>query len=76
MAAAGVIALLALAVVVASLTYLHLEPTGLSPVRNAVSQYGITSFRAGYRVASTSRRSPGSRYSPPPARPALAERRP
>jgi hypothetical protein len=51
MAAVGVIALLALAVVVASLAYLHLEPTGLSPVRNAVSQYGITSFRAGYRVA-------------------------
>jgi hypothetical protein len=52
--AAGVISLLALAVVVASLVYLHLEPTGLSPVRNAVSQYGITSFRAGYRVATIS----------------------
>jgi hypothetical protein len=49
--AAGVTALLALAVTVASLGYLHLEPTGLSPVRNAVSQYGITAFRAGYRVA-------------------------
>ncbi|MGA3354501.1 MAG: DUF998 domain-containing protein [Acidimicrobiales bacterium] len=48
---AGVISLLALAAVVVSLGYLHLEPTGLSPVRNAVSQYGITSFRAGYRVA-------------------------
>jgi hypothetical protein len=48
---AGVVSLLALAVVVASLTYLHIEPTGLSPVRNAVSQYGITPFRAGYRVA-------------------------
>ncbi len=48
---AGVVALLALAAVVASLTYLHLEPTGLSPVRNAVSQYGITDFRAGYRAA-------------------------
>jgi hypothetical protein len=48
---AGVIALVALAAVVASLGYLHLEPTGLSPVRNAVSQYGITTFRAGYRVA-------------------------
>jgi len=33
------------------LGYLHLGPTGLSPVRDAVSQYGITSFRAGYRVA-------------------------
>ena len=48
---AGVLALLALATVVAALGYLHLEPTGLSPVRNAVSQYGITTFRAGYRVA-------------------------
>jgi hypothetical protein len=54
MAVAGVIALLALAGVVASLGYLHLEPTGLSPIRNAVSQYGITTFRAGYRVATIS----------------------
>ena len=51
MTAAGVIALLALAVTVASLGYLHFAPTGLSPVRNAVSQYGITPFRGGYRVA-------------------------
>jgi hypothetical protein len=50
MTAAGVTALLALAVAAASLGWLHLEPTGLSPVRNAVSQYGITAFRAGYRV--------------------------
>jgi hypothetical protein len=50
-AVAGFIALLALAAVIASLGYLHLEPTGLSPVRNAVSQYGITTFRAGYRAA-------------------------
>lgn len=48
---AGVIALVALGTVIASLGYLHLAPTGLSPVRNAVSQYGITPFRAGYRVA-------------------------
>jgi len=48
---AGVISLVALATVMGSLTYLHLEPTGLSPVRDAVSQYGITSFRTGYRVA-------------------------
>jgi hypothetical protein len=48
---AGALGLVALAVVVGSLVYLHLAPTGLSPVRNAVSQYGITSFRAGYRVA-------------------------
>jgi hypothetical protein len=40
-----------LAVAVVSLTYLHLAPTGLSPLRNAVSQYGITEYRAGYRAA-------------------------
>jgi Protein of unknown function (DUF998) len=51
--AAGVAALLALAVTVASLCWLHLEPTGLSPVRNAVSQYGISDYRAGYRVATS-----------------------
>lgn len=38
--AAGVVALLAL----------HLLPTGLSPVRNVVSQYGISRYRTGYRV--------------------------
>jgi len=48
---AGVIALVALAATVGSLGYLHVEPTGLSPVRNAVSQYGITPFKAGYRAA-------------------------
>lgn len=48
---AGVVTLLALATVVASLTWLHLQPTHLSPARNAVSQYGITAYRAGYRVA-------------------------
>ena len=49
--AAGTVCLVALVTVVASLGYLHVAPTGLSPVRNAVSQYGITRFRAGYRVA-------------------------
>ena len=38
---AGVIALVALGTVIASLGYLHLAPTGLSPVRNAVSQSGL-----------------------------------
>ena len=51
MTAAGIIALLALAMTVASLVWLHLQPTGLSPIRNPVSQYGITSFHAGYRAA-------------------------
>ncbi len=51
MTAAGIVALLALTVTVASLVWLHLQPTGLSAVRNPVSQYGTTSFRAGYRAA-------------------------
>ena len=33
-----------------ALVALHLAPTGLSALRNAVSQYGITSYRTGYRV--------------------------
>lgn len=49
--AAGVIAIVALIVTVASLAYLHLKPTGLSAVRNPVSQYGIGPFAHGYRVA-------------------------
>lgn len=49
--AAGTVCLVALVTLVGSLGYLHVAPTGLSPVRNAVSQYGITRFRAGYRVA-------------------------
>lgn len=40
----------ALAVGVIALLTLHLLPTGLSPVRNAVSQYGISRYRTGYRV--------------------------
>lgn len=51
MAVAGVVTLVGLAGVVGSLGYLHLAPTGLSPMRSAVSQYGITEFRSGYRVA-------------------------
>lgn len=51
MAVAGTIALAALAVTVACLAWLHLQPTGLSPVRNPVSEYGITQFRTGYRAA-------------------------
>lgn len=43
-------ALVALAVGVAALVTLHLLPTGLSPLRNAVSQYGISDYRLGYRV--------------------------
>jgi hypothetical protein len=39
-----------LAVGLAALAVLHFLPTGLSPVRNAVSQYGISRYRDGYRV--------------------------
>jgi hypothetical protein len=35
---------------VGALVALHLLPTGLSPMRNAVSQYGISPYRTGYRV--------------------------
>ena len=44
------IELAATAVALAALVVLHLLPTGLSPVHNAVSQYGITRYRQGYRV--------------------------
>jgi hypothetical protein len=39
-----------LAAGIGALVVLHLAPTGLSAVRNAVSQYGISSYRSGYRV--------------------------
>lgn len=39
-----------LAVGLVALVVLHALPTGLSPLRNAVSQYGISQYRAGYRV--------------------------
>ena len=32
------------------LAYLHLAPTGYSPVRNAVSEYGIGAYSAWYRA--------------------------
>ena len=51
MVAAGIIGLLGLAVTVASLAWLQLQPTKLSALRDPVSQYGITGFRAGYRAA-------------------------
>lgn len=46
------VALIAVGLLVglAALVALHMLPTGLSPVRNAVSQYGISDYRAGYRV--------------------------
>ena len=37
-----------------TLIVLHVLPTGLSPLTNPVSQYGITSYRLGYRVQTIS----------------------
>jgi len=48
--AAGVTCLAATAVSVGAIVVLHVLPTGLSPMRNAVSQYGITRYRLGYRI--------------------------
>jgi hypothetical protein len=42
--------LAATAVSVGAIVVLHVLPTGLSPMRNAVSQYGITRYRLGYRI--------------------------
>ncbi len=47
---AGGTTLFGVFVAVMALTYLHLAPTGLSPVREAVSRYGITTYWPGYRV--------------------------
>jgi hypothetical protein len=52
--AAGVTCLAATAVSVGALVVLHVLPTGLSPMRNAVSQYGITRYRLGYRIQTIS----------------------
>ncbi|MCS5735138.1 DUF998 domain-containing protein [Herbiconiux daphne] len=50
----GLIALVAIAVTLISLIVLHLLPTKLSPLRDPVSQYGITRYRLGYAVAAWS----------------------
>lgn len=51
---AGAITLSGVFLALASLMVLHMLPTGLSPIHNAVSQYGITRYRVGYRVATIS----------------------
>jgi hypothetical protein len=48
--AVGWVDLAGLGIAVGALVYLHLAPTELSPLQNPVSQYGITPYRAGYRV--------------------------
>lgn len=47
---AAAIGFAGVAVGVGALVVLHLLPTGLSPVADAVSRYGISNFRSGYRV--------------------------
>lgn len=47
---ASVVALGAVGVAVAALGTLHALPTGLSPLANPVSEYGISRYRVGYRV--------------------------
>jgi hypothetical protein len=47
---AGALTIAGVAGTCGSLAYLHAAPTGLSPVRTAVSQYGISPYRAWYRA--------------------------
>ncbi|HEY0871076.1 MAG TPA: DUF998 domain-containing protein, partial [Acidothermaceae bacterium] len=49
-AVAGVTCLAATGIGVVAIAVLHVLPTGLSPAHSAVSQYGITRYRLGYRV--------------------------
>ncbi|MFZ2057039.1 MAG: DUF998 domain-containing protein [Acidimicrobiales bacterium] len=46
----GSIAIAGTASCLLTLVLLHVLPTGLSPLTNPVSQYGITSYRLGYRI--------------------------
>mgnify|MGYP003440962312 FL=1 len=46
-----VLLLLATAATAAALIALHILPTGLSPLRDPVSQYALTTYSAGYRIA-------------------------
>jgi len=50
----GLVAVIAVAVTLISLIALHIVPTGLSPFRDPVSQYGISAFRALYATAAIS----------------------
>lgn len=49
-AAAAAASLVLTALCVACLAYLHLAPTGYSPVRNAVSEYGVGAYARWYRA--------------------------
>jgi hypothetical protein len=50
----GAIAIAGTASCLIALVVLHLLPTGLSPLTNAVSQYGISPYRLGYRIQTIS----------------------
>lgn len=50
----GAVSLAGVGVAVCALVYLHRAPSGLSPIRSAVSQYGITPYRSGYRATTIS----------------------
>jgi hypothetical protein len=50
----GGLVLLAAAVALVSLAALHALPTGLAPMSTAVSEYGISRYRLGYRVLTVS----------------------
>ena len=50
----AVISLLGVLVCASCLVYLHIAPTGLNPVRDPVSQYGITDYFTFYRAAALS----------------------
>ena len=52
--AAGALTLLGVACATITLGVLHGAPTGLTWARNAVSQYGISRYSAGYRVLTVS----------------------
>ncbi|WP_374947097.1 DUF998 domain-containing protein [Agreia sp.] len=52
--AIAVIALLGVIVCLGCLVYLHVSPTGLNPLRDPVSQYGITDYFTFYRAAALS----------------------
>jgi Protein of unknown function (DUF998) len=51
---AGAVSLAGTVTAIGVLSYLHVARTGLSPRRNAVSQYGISPYRAWYRVMTIS----------------------
>ncbi|MDF2442343.1 MAG: hypothetical protein JWR01_546 [Subtercola sp.] len=48
---AAIVAVAGVAITLGALVFLHLGRTGLSPVSAAVSSYGISALRSGYRVA-------------------------